>query len=260
MKRDRLVVMAGLVLVTALAWGYLFYEAARMDRSMSASMGGEMSMPQMVSWGAVDLLLLFVMWSVMMVGMMVPSAAPMVLLFAGVNRQRSGQKRPYVPTGIFLVGYLAVWAGFSLLATLAQWGLHSAALLSPMMVSTSPYLGAGLLLAGGVFQWTPLKNVCLDHCRSPQSYIATHWREGAAGAFRMGFHHGFFCVGCCWFLMTLLFVTGVMNLLWVAAIAGFVLLEKVAPVGLAPWVSRVGGVLLVVWGAAVLLAVLGISW
>ena len=259
MKRDRLVVIAGLVLVTALSWGYLLYEAARMDRSMSMSMGGGMSMPQMAPWGAVDLVLLFAMWSVMMVGMMVPSAAPMVLLFAGVNRQRSAQQRPYVPTGIFLAGYLTAWAGFSLLATLAQWGLHSAALLSPMMVSTSPYLGAALLLAGGVFQWTPLKNVCLDHCRSPQSFISTHWREGTAGAFRMGFHHGIFCVGCCWFLMLLLFVTGVMNLLWVAAIAGFVLLEKVAPVVLAPWVSRLAGALLVLWGVFVLLGARTIS-
>jgi predicted metal-binding membrane protein len=141
---------------------------------------------------------------------------------------------------------LVLWTLFSALAAVAQWGLHSAALLSPMMVGTSPILGGVLLLAAGIFQWTPLKHVCLRHCRTPLGFIMTEWQEGRWGAFRMGLKHGSYCVGCCWFLMALLFVAGVMNLAWVAVIAAFVLLEKVVPAG--PWVGRIAGVVLVGWG------------
>ncbi|TMP98954.1 MAG: DUF2182 domain-containing protein, partial [Verrucomicrobia bacterium] len=156
-----------------------------------------------------------------------------------------------VPTGIFLLGYLAVWAVFSALAAVAQWILHSTALLSPMMVSTSPILGGALLVAAGVFQWTPLKNACLTHCRSPLSFLMTGWREGKLGAFVMGLKHGAYCAGCCWFLMALLFVAGVMNIWWVAIIAVFVLLEKVVPRGL--FVGKVTGVFLAVWGVWMML-------
>jgi predicted metal-binding membrane protein len=157
----------------------------------------------------------------MMVAMMVPSAAPLVLIFARVNRQRRERESPVAPAAILLLGYVSVWAGFSAVATGAQWGLHSAALLSPMMVSTSPILGGMLLVLAGVFQWTPLKRMCLVHCRSPLAFLMAHWREGKRGPLVMGLHHGAFCVGCCWILMALLFVAGVMNLLWVAAIAVF---------------------------------------
>ncbi len=206
-----------------------------------------MAMPQMQSWGWVDFILMFVMWAVMMVAMMVPSASPMVLMFANVNRRRREQERPYFPTAVFLLGYLVVWTAFSALATLAQGALHEAALLSPMMVSTSPILGGVLLLLAGIFQWTPLKHACLRHCRSPLTVILREWREGARGAFIMGLKHGAYCTGCCWFLMALLFVAGVMNLLWVAAIAAFVLIEKVAPAG--HWVGRIAGLLLIGLGA-----------
>lgn len=235
--------LTGLAVLSSLAWAYTAYLAWDMGR-----MDMEMAMPQMQGWGPVEYLLMFVMWAVMMVAMMVPSAAPMVLMFANVNRRRREQERPYVPTGVFLAGYLAVWTAFSLIATLAQGALHEAALLSPMMVSTSPIFGGVLLLAAGIFQWTPLKHACLRHCRSPLSVILSEWREeGARGAFIMGLRHGAYCTGCCWFLMALLFVAGVMNLLWVAAIAGFVLVEKVAPAG--HWVGRTGGVVLIVVGA-----------
>ena len=146
----------------------------------------------------------------------------------------------------FLLGYLAVWTGFSALAAVAQWILHALALLSPMMVSTSPLLGGVLLLVAGVFQWTPLKSACLTHCRSPLSFLMTDWGEGKWGAFFMGLKHGAYCTGCCWFLMALLFVAGVMNVWWIAIIALFVLLEKVVPQGL--FVGKVAGVLLVAWG------------
>ncbi|HEV2121444.1 MAG TPA: DUF2182 domain-containing protein [Chloroflexota bacterium] len=209
-------------------------------------MGAEMAMPQMQSWGAMDLLLLFLMWAVMMVAMMLPSAAPMVLMFASIQRRRRERSSPYVSTAVFALGYLLIWSAYAALAALAQWGLHEAALLSPMMVSTSAILGGSLLIAAGLFQFTPLKHLCLTQCRSPLGFLSTEWREGMRGALLMGVRHGTYCVGCCWILMALLFVAGVMNLLWVAAIAGFVLLEKIVPRG--AWVSRAAGVFLVGWG------------
>ncbi|MBX6763901.1 MAG: DUF2182 domain-containing protein [Rubrobacteraceae bacterium] len=250
LKRDRTIVISGLAVIAALCWTYTFYQARDMQ-----NMGMEMAMPRMQAWEIADFVLTFVMWAVMMVAMMMPSAAPMVLMFAKLNRRRQEQQQvPYVSTGVFLLGYLVVWAGFAALATTAQWGLHAAALLSPMMASTSPILGGVLLLAAGVYQWTPLKHACLRHCRSPLGFVLNEWREGRWGAFLMGLKHGGYCTGCCWFLMALLFVAGVMNLLWVAAISGFVLLEKVAPAG--HRVSRVAGVVLVGWGAWMVAGVL----
>ncbi|MBI3304528.1 MAG: DUF2182 domain-containing protein [Deltaproteobacteria bacterium] len=248
LKRDRIVVLVGLAGVVTLAWAYLFYLVWSMHHmAMGMAMGIAMAMPHMEVWGIVDFLLLFAMWAVMMVAMMVPSAAPMVLMFATVNRRRRERQRPFVPTGVFLLGYVVVWTGFSALATFAQWGLHTSALLSPLMVSTSPILGGVLLLAAGIFQWTPLKQTCLTQCRSPLGFLMTEWREGTRGAFLMGLRHGSYCVGCCWLLMALLFIAGVMNLLWVATIAAFILAEKVTPAG--PWLSRVTGLLLMGWGA-----------
>lgn len=255
LKRDRTFVLCGLVLVSVLAWGYVFHQARGMNRmdmegmDMSMEMGIAMTMPQTHSWQAVDLIFIFVMWSTMMVAMMVPTAAPMVLLFAAFNRKRREQHRPFVPTGIFLLGYLVVWTAFSIVASLAQWGLHRSALLSPMMVSTSPIMGGSLLVAAGIFQWTPLRNTCLAHCRSPLDFFSTHWREGNGGALSMGLRHGVYCVGCCWVLMSLLFVAGVMNFLWIALISVFVLLEKTIPSSMGNWVGRIAGILLIGWGA-----------
>jgi len=249
LRRDRAIVLAGIVGVTALAWAYMFYLAWDMQRTMSAGsmqMGMEMAMSQVRAWGAVDFLLMFVMWAVMMIAMMVPTAAPMTLTFAMINRRRLEQQQPFVPTSVFLSGYVLVWSVFAAGAALAQWGLNTASLLSPMMASTSPVLGGGLLMAAGVFQWSPIKYACLRHCRSPMGFIMTEWREGTRGALAMGLRHGAFCLGCCWVLMTLLFVLGVMNLLWIAALAAFVLIEKVAPAG--QWISRITGLLLVGWG------------
>lgn len=237
LRRDRTLVLAGLVGVAALAWAYITYLVWGMGDGM------DMTAPMARSWGSADFALMFVMWAVMMMAMMVPTAAPMVLLFATVNRRRRHRQAPFVPAGVFLVGYVVVWAGFSALATVVQWQLHNAALLSSTMASASPILGGGLLVVAGLFQWSPLKNVCLSHCRTPVGFLMTEWRDGTGGALRMGLKHGTYCVGCCWALMGLLFVAGVMNLLWVALIAGFVLVEKVAPAG--PWVSRAVGVGLV---------------
>jgi predicted metal-binding membrane protein len=194
------------------------------------------------------------MWAVMMVAMMTPSAAPMILTFAAVNRRRQAQQGRLVPTAVFVLGYLLVWSGFSIVATLAQWGLHTAALLSPMVVVTSPVVGGLLLIAAGIFQWTPLKSTCLTQCRSPLGFLMTDWREGTWGALVMGLRHGSYCVGCCWVLMALLFVAGVMNLLWVAAIAVLILVEKVLPRG--ELVSRVAGGAFMLAG----LVLLGRQW
>ncbi len=249
LQQDQVLVSAGLAGVSALAWLYMFYEPLGMR---CAEMGRQMAMPVMDAWGGGELVLLFAMWAVMMVAMMVPSAAPMMLMFAAINRTRRAQERPFVPTSVFLLGYLAAWTGFSALATVAQWALHATALLSPAMVLTSPVLGGALLLTAGIFQFTPFKRACLVHCRTPLGFLMTEWREGMCGAFLMGLRHGLYCVGCCWFLMMLLFVAGVMNLLWVAVISAFVLVEKIAPAG--QWVSRSAGVLLIASGLRLLLA------
>ncbi|MFQ5382612.1 MAG: DUF2182 domain-containing protein, partial [Dehalococcoidia bacterium] len=174
---------------------------------------------------------MLLMWVVMMIGMMVPTAVPMTLVYAAVVRKAGRQGTPIAPTAMFVLGYVVVWSLFSLAATLVQWGLDEAALLSPMMVSTSPLLGCGLLIGAGIYQLTPMKGACLEHCRAPAHFFAAHWRPGAFGAFAMGSHHGAFCLGCCWILMGLLFLGGVMNLLWIALITAFVLVEKVLPFG-----------------------------
>jgi predicted metal-binding membrane protein len=243
-------VVFGLFAVAALAWTYTIYLAHDMG---NMDMGMGMAMPKMQSWRLTDFVSMFLMWTIMMVAMMVPTAAPMILIFANVNRRRQEQERPYVPTAVFLSGYLLSWTGFSVLATLAQWGLHEAALLSPMMVSTSPILGGLLLLGAGIFQWTPFKYACLRHCRSPLSFLMTDWREGRHGALIMGLKHGSYCTGCCWFLMALLFVAGVMNLLWVATITVFVLVEKAVPRG--DLVGRIAGVILCIAGLTMLVQV-----
>jgi predicted metal-binding membrane protein len=234
LKQEKRVVAGGLVFLTALAWFYLLHlnRAMAMPKAGMADMPGMMMMPMTHEWTPADLLLTFLMWAVMMVGMMVPSAAPMILTFAAVNRQRATRGRPYVPAAIFLSGYLITWTAFSALAALAQWKLQTAALLDAHTQRAVPGVAGGLLLLAGLFQLTPWKNACLTRCRSPLDFLTTAWREGRGGAFRMGLEHGCYCVGCCWMLMTLLFVTGVMNLAWVAAIAAFVLAEKLLPYSL----------------------------
>lgn len=243
---DRAIVGLSLAGITALGWLYVIVEADKMSR-----MDESMAMPHMMSWDASYLGFLFVMWSIMMVAMMVPSVTPMVMMFTTVNRKRRESDRTdLVPVGVFASGYLIAWMAFSATAAVAQWTLHAAALVSPMMTSSSAILGGALLIAGGIYQWTPLKYACLIHCRTPMSFLMTSWRPGRTGALVMGLHHGSFCVGCCWVLMALLFVAGVMNVLWVAAIAAFVFIEKVAPRG--DLLGRVAGVLLVAAGAWVI--------
>lgn len=245
LKRDRAIVAAGLAGLVLLSWIYLLYMDWGM-RHMEAAMG-MVIMPAMQAWTAWDLVLVFLMWAIMMVAMMVPAVSPVILLFAEINRRRRGQQSAFVATGQFLLGYLAVWTGFSLAATFAQWGLLTVALLSPMMEGTSKALSAGLLLVAGLFQFSRLKYACLAHCRSPMGFFLTEWRDGPWGAFKMGLKHGGYCLACCWALMALLFAVGVMNLLWVAGLSAFVLVEKLTPAN--RWISRLGGLCFIAWAA-----------
>jgi predicted metal-binding membrane protein len=190
------------------------------------------------------------MWAVMMAAMMLPSAAPMILLFGTIARRRQPTGDSPADAGVFGLGYVAVWAAFSLVAVALQFGLDQAALLSPMMSTTSKAVAGAVLIGAGVYQWTPLKQACLRRCRSPLQFLMTEWREGRRGAFVMGLRHGGYCLGCCWVLMLLLFVGGIMNLAWIAGIAAFVLVEKLAPAG--HWMGRAAGAALVLWGVATL--------
>jgi predicted metal-binding membrane protein len=244
LRRDRAITLAGVVALAGLAWLYL----ARLAREMADM--AEMGMAQTGPWAFVDALLATVMWAVMMVAMMVPAATPMVLVFATVNRKRRADGAPHVNTALFVAGYLVVWACASAAAAAAQWALHEAALLSPTLLATTPLLGGALLVAAGVYQLTPLKYACLSRCQSPLGFLLTGWRDGNAGALVMGLRHGLWCLGCCWLLMLLLFVGGVMNLAWAAAITAFVLAEKLLPGG--RLVSWVAGVVLIAWGGVML--------
>jgi predicted metal-binding membrane protein len=241
----------GLGGITVAAWVYVVVTAHRMGTG-PASMTGQSMEPMMDAvtgvqpWTATEFGLRLAMWAVMMVAMMVPTAAPMTLMYAAVARKAAAQHNPLAPTSVFITGYIAMWTIFSLLATTAQHALDQAALLSPLMVSTSAGFGAALLIAAGIYQLTPLKNACLRNCRTPARFLSRYWCTGNLGAFRMGLRLGAYCVGCCWILMGLLFVGGVMNLLWIAAIAIFILLEKTLPFGDVS--GRIAGVAMILVG------------
>jgi len=244
--RDRLIVWACIALVTVLAWSYLLHLDREMSSSMAhdrmmAEMGMTMDMPRTTADGFFT----FAMWTVMMIGMMAGPATPMLLLFAGMQRTRASGPVPMALPS-FGLGYLAVWAGFSACAAIAQEALHRAALLSPGMAASSPRTAGAIWIAAGVYQLTPYKGACLTWCRSPLGFLMSSWRDGALGAFRMGLRHGLHCLGCCWALMCVLFAVGVMNLLWVAALTALVLLEKVGPFG--AMAARVTGVIMIAVG------------
>jgi predicted metal-binding membrane protein len=236
-RRDRAAILTAIAGTTALAWAYL------------VSMAG-MPMGGMHAWTAAHFAMMFAMWAAMMVGMMLPSATPMTLVYAQVVRKAAREGSALPSTAVFVAGYLLAWTGFSLVATAAQWALDRAALLSPMLVAESPRLGAALMVAAGVYQLTPWKGACLRHCRAPAHFFAQHFRPGRLGALRLGLHHGLYCLGCCWALMGLLFVGGVMNLVWIAAIALFVLAEKLIPRGVGG--GRLAGAALIALGALLL--------
>lgn len=246
LRHDRVVVISALAAVVVLAWGYLLAGAGMGVHEMDG-----MLMARHPSWTPDYVAVVLLMWAVMMAAMMLPSAAPMILLFGTMARRRAAGTAA-VDAGAFGLGYVVVWAVFSLVAVALQFGLDRAAMLSPMMHTTSQVLAGVVLIGAGVYQWTPLKQACLRRCRSPLDFLVTEWREGRQGAFVMGLRHGGYCLGCCWVLMLLLFVGGIMNMAWIAGIALFVLVEKLAPAG--HWIGRAAGIVLVLWGAATLVA------
>jgi len=256
LRRDRLIVACALGVIAALAWAYVLWLAADMNmggmnmsgyRMVPAGVG--IMAPAAAPWSAVEFALVFVMWAVMMVGMMAPSAAPMILMYAHVGRQAKIAGKPLAATGWFAAGYLLAWTGFSLAATLAQWALERKALLDARMASPNVWIGAVILIAAGIYQWTPLKSACLSHCQTPFRFLMTHggFRSNVRGCVYLGLLHGTYCVGCCWILMALLFVVGVMNVLWIALLALLVLLEKLTPWG--RWIARIAGTACIAAGA-----------
>jgi predicted metal-binding membrane protein len=250
-RRDRYLISVCLVIITALSWAYLLHLARHPSSAQEyARMMAEMGMAVDRPWTVVDAFLTFTMWTVMMVGMMSGSAAPMLLFFARTQASRE-PRRISRRVLLFGLGYLVIWGGFSAIATFAQWALQRASLLSGTMAASRPTVAATILIVAGLYQLTPLKGACLSRCRSPLGFFITSWRDGAGGAFRMGIRHGIFCLGCCWALMIVLFAVGVMNLAWVAALAVLVLLEKITPAGV--FISRASGVAMTGAGAYLLL-------
>lgn len=237
-QQDRAVVLFGVALIAAVTWAYTIHVAA--TRS-------DFAVPMVQPWGMMEVTTMFVMWTVMMVAMMLPSAAPMILMFAGIQRRRRRTGRPWAPVALFTAAYIVLWTGFSLLATITNWALHQGGVLTSMMGRAEPVYAAGLLVLAGLYQWTPLKAACLSRCRSPLGFLLSEWREGSKGAVVMGVRHGVYCLLCCWTLMSLLFVLGVMNLVWIAALTGVAVAEKILPGG--AWLSRALGVALMAWGA-----------
>jgi predicted metal-binding membrane protein len=245
LRRDRAVIAAALAALALLCWAYLGWFAAVPGHSMAPMA------PAIAHWSAADFLVTLLMWWVMMVGMMTPAAAPMILIYARVARQARDRGTPFAPAGWFALGYFLAWLGFAIAATALQWGLERALLLAPTTASVTPRIGGALLIAAGLYQWTPLKHACLAYCQSPMRFIQRHgFRGERGGAARLGLRHGAFCIGCCWALMILLFVGGVMNLLWIAAIAALVLAEKLVAVR---FVQHFSGLALIAAGAVLLL-------
>jgi predicted metal-binding membrane protein len=259
LRRDRLIVLGGLLAIVGLAWVFVL-EGAGTGMSVRAMTTWRFPPPAIppdnAAWPARYWFIMLLMWWVMMIAMMTPSAAPMVLLYARVARHaRQQQQTPpaVVATAWFVLGYLMSWLAFSAAAVSAQWALERLGLLHMMMMwSLDKWLSATLLIAAGIYQLSPLKNICLGACRSPAQFLSRHWREGQAGAVRLGMIHGLYCVGCCWLLMALLFAGGVMNVLWIAGLAVLVLIEKVAPYG--RQVAGVAGAAAIAAGIAVIAA------
>ncbi|HEY5048786.1 MAG TPA: DUF2182 domain-containing protein [Rhizomicrobium sp.] len=263
LKRENWIVASALLMLALLAWADLAWLAVRMNASMNAPMPGMASMagmdihamaPVLLPWTQSHFFFMFAMWSVMMVGMMTPSASPMILIYGQVARQAHTLGRDFAPACWFAAGYLLSWTAFALAATATQYGLERLALMTPMMAVSNSVFGAAVLIAAGLYQWTPFKESCLAQCRAPLSFVQAHggFKPGISGSLRLGVLHGAYCIGCCAALMALLFVAGVMNLLWIAALMIFVLAEKVMPGG--HMLSRVAGVAAIVAGVWLLAA------
>jgi predicted metal-binding membrane protein len=240
--RDRWLVLGSLMLVAGACWAWI----VPMARDMYGDMSGPSAWMMTRTWNGTQLALLFAMWAAMMVGMMLPSAAPTLLIYGMVARRGDGAADAPLRVHIFAGGYLVVWTAFSAVATLAQRAFTAADVLTPMMEARAPLAGGVMMLTAGIYQLTPLKRACLQACQSPAAFLVKHWRAGRAGAFRIGLLHGWYCLGCCWALMLLLFAGGVMNLAVIVGLTIFLLLEKLMPPTLQG--GRFSGVVLVVAG------------
>jgi predicted metal-binding membrane protein len=242
-----------LFLVAALSWGWILLGAGMGMSGWEMTRHSQMDMDMMgdVVWDLPYIILMFFMWWIMMIAMMLPSATPVILLATALNRRAEPGKAPYGPASMFVTGYLLMWAVFSMFAVTLQWLLQETGLISGMLRSKAPVFSAILLIVAGAWQFTPWKYACLKHCRGPVEFLSQNRRPGNSGALIMGAHHGVFCLGCCWFLMVILFVGGVMNLLWISGLAIYVWIEKVLPAG--EMASRIMGGLLIAWGIGILL-------
>jgi predicted metal-binding membrane protein len=243
-RRDRTVLLVGLIVVSGIAWAQLVLMAS--DTTHAGACHTTLTVPGARPWSGVELATAATMWAVMMVAMMLPVVGPWVLALPRAARERSAGGSS-TRAGIFLLGYGTAWAAYSIVAAVGQLALHRAALLSDGGVTTSPVLAGSLLALAGAYQLSPQREVCMTHCRSPMAFFLTRWGEGAWGAFTMGATHGLYCVGCCWALMALSFVFGVMSLAWMALITGYLVIEKTTSTG--PWLSRLAGGLLLVHAA-----------
>jgi predicted metal-binding membrane protein len=253
--RERPLVIACLAVLVALCWACLVFRALRIATLDPALLtGGAVPGATLSSvpppYRAPQLILVLAMWGAMLSAITLPAATPVILLFAHINRLAHTVRFPNIATFFFVLGYLAAWSGFGALATLAQWALHDAGTLDTGMAIVNPSACGLALVAAGIYQWTPAKHLCLQHCRAPLSFVVTSWRPGLTGALRMGVTHGLHCIGCCWLLMLLLFAAGVTNLGALLALAGLVLVEKLLPGG--PVVACISGLVLVAWGTLLL--------
>jgi len=242
----RICIVSAIAGLTILSWLYLVH--LKVEMAADATAMAAMGMPMDASWATPDVLAAFGMWTVMMIGMMSPAALPVLFVVAKSESARGGT--PLRTTAAFTAGYLAVWATFSAVAAVLQWKLHDVALL-PMSMTLTSSIGGFVVIGAGIYQLTPIKRACLVHCQNPVNVLMVHWRAGLTGALRMGVRHGWYCVGCCWALMVVLFAVGVMNLVWVDVIAVFVLLEKLDLGGVA--LTRAAGGVLILAGLVLLL-------
>jgi len=257
LARDRWIVGGCVALVAALAWLWLWRQSVEMtSNSMAASSMPDMDMGGAMMVSTADagpyLMSAFIMWLLMMIAMMLPSAAPMILLYGKLARGARAQGAALAPTAIFAFVYLTTWAAFSIAAAIAQLLLIRMGFVSEMTLAFGNWrIGGALLIAAGLYQFTPLKRACLESCRSPMSFLMRLWRPSWTGAVRIGLAHGLYCLGCCALLMALLFVFGVMNQAWVAALSLFVLTEKLLPFG--SRIGTLGGFIAVCVGAVMMI-------
>lgn len=284
-RRPRLTVTLTVVVLAGLGWVYLLAMVADMvaDMEMSAlgpgmgvfnlfnnfsgldataraalaaicapALGGHFGMPSAGPWDIVDYLLVLTMWVMMVMAMMLPTAAPMLATYADIADTASAKGRRVAPVFVLVAGYLTVWFAFAAVASLAQWGLTALQAMTPMMAPASLVLAGTTLLAAGLYQFTPAKFACLTRCQSPMPYFFTRWRDDAAGVYRLGLEQGVFCFGCCWALMAVMFAVGVMNVVWIAILGAVMALEKLV---VSVWVPRILGVLFFAWGCAILLLI-----